>query len=185
MQLRIAQQQLLCNEKDDNIKKVCDDDDHNMKYNTITVLPLKKLNGVIDDLNSQMSNSRQELIQRDTEWQNELEKTEQISKSYLMKLQVYEQERERFSTYKRELDTSKVKITELEDKIKRQEQYLKTRILKDKTNAPRPLEEHNTKDMLKHPPIPPQNLSVGNSMMGPASLPASSSDKLPRRPRHF
>lgn len=184
MQLRIAQQQLLCNEKDDNIKKVCDYDDHNMKYNTITVLPCKnKLNGVIDDLNSQMSNSRQELIQRDTEWQNELEKTEQISKSYIMKLQVYEQERERFSTYKRELDTSKVKITELEDKIKRQEQYLKTRILKDKTNVSRPLEEHNSKDILKHPPIPPQN--VGNSMMGPASLPASSSDKLPRRPRHF
>jgi hypothetical protein len=50
------------------------------------------------------------------------------------KVKKLEEERDLTLSYRKDLDIFRLKNTELEEKIKRQDQYLKSRLLKDKTN---------------------------------------------------
>ena len=45
-----------------------------------------------------------------------------------------ESEREKFTVHRKEVDVLNLKLKSYEDKIKRQEQYMKSRLLKDRSN---------------------------------------------------
>ncbi len=71
----------------------------------------------------------------ETHWQSENEKLERHLESTLQKLKRIESDRDRNLSERREHDILKAKYATLEDKIKRQEAYMKSRLLKDKTNT--------------------------------------------------
>lgn len=66
----------------------------------------------------------------------------------LERLHRIEAERDRYTVHKRETDVLRARVQELEDKIQRQEAYLRSRLLKDKTNtlppAPAPPSDPST-----------------------------------------
>ena len=62
-------------------------------------------------------------------------KTERICETLRLKVQSLEAERENHLLHKRDIDALRARNIELEDKIKRQDQYMKNRLLKDRSNT--------------------------------------------------
>jgi hypothetical protein len=75
------------------------------------------------------------LQDRESHWQGEYEKLERALENTNQKLKRAETERDRTLSDRREHDILKAKYATLEDKIKRQEAYMKSRFLKDKSNT--------------------------------------------------
>lgn len=75
------------------------------------------------------------LQDREIHWQGEYEKLERVLENTNEKLKRVETERDRTLSDRREHDILKAKYATLEDKIKRQEAYMKSRFLKDKSNT--------------------------------------------------
>ena len=76
--------------------------------------------------------SQHTLISREEHWQNEFERLENLNKTNAIRMKQFEAEQATQSHNRREKDTLVARNKELEDKIRRQEQFMKTRMLRDR-----------------------------------------------------
>ena len=72
---------------------------------------------------------------REAHWKSEAERLEKLNECDAARIKKLESDRSTVSQFKREMDTIKARNLELEDKIKRQEQYMKNRLLRDRSNV--------------------------------------------------
>lgn len=79
--------------------------------------------------------SKKEIQKVEKAHHDELKAVEMKNKDNVEVAKVYETEKEQFQNHKRENQKMKVKIQELEDKVHRQEQYMRSKLVKDKCGA--------------------------------------------------
>lgn len=72
---------------------------------------------------------------REEHWKNEAQKLQKLNENDAARIKQFEAERSKLSHFKRDMDTLVARNSELEDKIKRQEQYMKTRLLRDRGSS--------------------------------------------------
>ncbi len=115
---------------------------------------------------------REEITRRDEYWQNEISKIQKLSEMSNIRAQKLEAEKEKYLISRREIDTIRAKNMELEDKIQRQEQYMKNRLLKDRTNTLQ-MPEGSSKPVVGH------GRTFSSSLLSSSSM--SSFDQMPPR----
>ncbi len=76
-----------------------------------------------------------EARESESRWQLQMNILEEKLRQATTQVQTHEAEKDKYICHKREVDVLKVKMKEYEDKIRRQVQYMKSRLLKDKTNT--------------------------------------------------
>eukprot|EP00602_Paraphysomonas_sp_CaronLab_P003570 CAMPEP_0185027636 /NCGR_PEP_ID=MMETSP1103-20130426/12889_1 /TAXON_ID=36769 /ORGANISM="Paraphysomonas bandaiensis, Strain Caron Lab Isolate" /LENGTH=410 /DNA_ID=CAMNT_0027561733 /DNA_START=79 /DNA_END=1311 /DNA_ORIENTATION=- len=79
--------------------------------------------------------SRVAMEDRERYWKAEVNRLEKLAETNATRLQKLEVEREKYLSDKRDFDILKAKYSNLEDKIKRQEAYMKNRLLRDRSNT--------------------------------------------------
>lgn len=79
-------------------------------------------------------NSKNTLESREEHWKDEARRLEKLNENDAARIRKYEAERANLSQSKREMDSLRARNKDLEDKIKRQEQYMKNRLLRDRGN---------------------------------------------------
>jgi hypothetical protein len=79
--------------------------------------------------------SKDDLHRREEYYKDEISKLEKFNEGLNIRVQKLEQEKEKLLISRRDMDQLKAKNMELEDKIHRQDQYMKNRLLKDRTNS--------------------------------------------------
>lgn len=86
-------------------------------------------------LDQQRSTAEARLREREEHWKMEAMKMERMNEALRLRVQGLEAERENHLLHKRDIDALRARNLELEDKIKRQDQYMKNRLLKDRSNT--------------------------------------------------
>ena len=75
------------------------------------------------------------MVSREEHWKNEAQRLQKLNENDAARIQKFESDRLNLSHFKRDMDTIKARNQELEGKIKRQEQYMKSRLLRDRGNV--------------------------------------------------
>lgn len=115
-------------EKDSAIKNIVVNKDDEIRE-------LKRQVENLERSNTENAKSSQDKFEsREMHWRNEVERLQKLNEFDSSRIKKLENERSNLSQFKREMDTIKARNLELEDKIKRQEQYMKNRLLKDRGN---------------------------------------------------
>lgn len=96
------------------------------------------MNAQLISMQEELNSNIEEKTTKEKYWIEEVNNLENIisenNKNSSHNIQKYEELVIKNKSIKKESDDLKIKIMELEDKLYRQEQYMKKRILKDKTN---------------------------------------------------
>lgn len=79
--------------------------------------------------------SKHAIDTREEHWKNEAERLEKLNQTDSARIKKYEEERSNLTLFKREMDMLKARNQELENRLQRQEQQLKTRLLRDRGNT--------------------------------------------------
>jgi DNA repair exonuclease SbcCD ATPase subunit len=108
-----------------------------------------KIESLQSELRTHGAGAADDLQRHQAMWNDETLRMKETIQIYATKLQKLESERSSYVANKREIDTAKAKIVELEDKIRRQDHYMKSRLLKDRTNTLHAPDVSVATDMLK------------------------------------
>ena len=81
-----------------------------------------------------LTSTQSTIESREAHWKSEVQRLQKVNEFDAQRVKKLESERSTLNSFKREMDTLKARNQELEDKIKRQEQYMKNRLLKDRGN---------------------------------------------------
>jgi chromosome segregation ATPase len=79
--------------------------------------------------------SKHAIEAREEHWKNEAQRLQKLNENDSARIKKFEADRSSLSQLKRDLDTVKARNQDLEDKIKRQEQFMKTRLLRDRGSS--------------------------------------------------